>query len=209
MLSCNLVSLQENIDRLITGYESIGLRVNALKTEFLEFTSSARKQLCSENTYVKVGRTKLFPGNSMKYLGITYGQDIRSSRLLIIDKISKSIRSSYGKLVSLKFSLNRKILAKLYAAVALPHLLYVSPLWDWFTQTDRLKLWSIYCKYLKFLLRYPLHERITFILHSKNMVDPTDIMPSSKRNTKKGQRKLCANSCPYTLFTSVNEEVVV
>jgi len=75
-----------------------------------------------------VEQMKIFAGNTMKYLGITYGHDVRSSRLLIIEKITKNIRSRYGKLVSLKFSLNRKILAKLYAAVILPDLLYVSPL---------------------------------------------------------------------------------
>jgi len=67
---------------------------------------------------------KIFPGNTTKYLGITYGDDVKSSRLLVIEKITESFRSIYGKLVSLKFSFNRKILAKLYAALALPHLLY-------------------------------------------------------------------------------------
>ena len=132
-----------------------------------------------------VEQMEIFPGNTIKNLGIHYGHDVRSSRLLIIEKITKSISSSYGKLVSLKFSLNRKILAKLYSVVALPNVLYVSPLWDWFTETDRLKLRSVYCKYLKFLLRYPLYERKTFVLRSQNMVDSIVIVLSTETSEEK------------------------
>ncbi|XP_065574962.1 uncharacterized protein LOC136036586 [Artemia franciscana] len=114
LLSCNLTSIRENIDHLNTGYKSIGLRVKALKTGFVEFCPSSCKQQSSGPTYVTVEQIKIFSGNTVKYLGITHGRDVKNSRLLLIEKITKSIRLSYGKLVSLKSSLNRKILLKLH-----------------------------------------------------------------------------------------------
>ena len=87
---------------------------------------------------------------------------LQKSMLLIIEKITNSIWSSYTKLVYLKFSLQKKIFAKLYTAVALPHLLHVLLIWDWFIQTKKLGLWSVFCKYLMFLIRYLFHGRNTF-----------------------------------------------
>jgi len=66
MLSSNVTSLQQNIDRLIAGYKSIGLRDNALKTEYGEFCPSESKQRINGRTYVTVEQMDFFPGNTMK-----------------------------------------------------------------------------------------------------------------------------------------------
>ena len=64
------------------------------------------------------------PSQSLKYLGATCGSNIKKSRKLAIDKVTTELRISYSKVASLKFSLNRKILSRIYSAVALPVIYY-------------------------------------------------------------------------------------
>ena len=88
---------------------------------------------------------------------------------------------------------NRKVPSRFYSAITLPHLLHIVPLWEWFTVTEKLKLRSAYCKYLKFLLHMPLHERNSSLLNRYNIHDPLDMIPEVEVSAKsKSLRKLAS-----------------
>ena len=139
MLSFSLSVLQDNLDELVSGYSAIGLQVNGQKTEFLVFSSS--KQEAPAPT-VSVDGAIIAPSSSLKYLGLRYGRDKKTTRTLCLDTLVSNLRVSYAKLAPLKYSYNRQILARMYRTVAVPHVLYLSPLWEWFTETERLKVRS-------------------------------------------------------------------
>ena len=156
ILSFSLSVLQDNLHKLVSGYSPTGLQVNGQKTEFLVFSSA--KQEASAPT-VSVDGAIITPSSSLKYLGLLYGRDKKTTRTLCLDTLVSNLRVSYAKLAPLKHSYNRQILARMYREVALPHVLYLSPLWEWFTDTERLKVRSAFCRYLKFLIRIPLFEK--------------------------------------------------
>ena len=74
----------------------------------------------------------------------------------------------------------------MYRAVALPHVLYLSPLSEWFTETERLKVRSGFCRYLKFLMRIPLFERNSFLLNKHQIPDPHEAVVEQETNARKG-----------------------
>ena len=183
MLSFSLSLLQDNLDKLVSGYRAIGLQVNGKKTEFLVFNSTKRD---APEPTVSVDSATIAPSSSLKYLGLLYGRDKKATRILCLDTLMSNLRISYAKLAPLKYSYNRQILARLYRAVALPHILYLSPVWEWFTETERLKARSAFCKYLKFLLRVPLFERNTFLLDKYLIPEPREVVVTQETNARKG-----------------------
>ncbi|KAK2704769.1 hypothetical protein QYM36_016979, partial [Artemia franciscana] len=157
------------------------LSVNAKTIEFFIFGSPPcmqnSTQISPGISYVVVCEAKVLPEIQLKYLGITYGCSVTSTRTVLVENISKAITPSYAILAFLKYTFNRKVLSRLYSAVGLPHLLYIALLWERLAPTEKLKLSSAYCKNLKFLLRMPLHKRNSPLLNHYNMHDPRDILP--------------------------------
>ena len=62
MISSNLASLQGNLDQLIGGYNGLGLKVNAQKTEFMVIypRSPSRSLVSRIEPYVIINGTKIF-----------------------------------------------------------------------------------------------------------------------------------------------------
>ncbi|KAK2726842.1 hypothetical protein QYM36_007626 [Artemia franciscana] len=79
MLSYSLSVLKYNLDKLVSGYSAIGLQVNGQKTEFLVFSSA--KQEAPVPT-VSVDGAIIAPSSSLKYLGLPYGRDKKTTRTL-------------------------------------------------------------------------------------------------------------------------------
>ncbi|XP_065578568.1 uncharacterized protein LOC136038978 [Artemia franciscana] len=192
LVSTSLCNLQANIDLLSRGYTNIGLVINPAKTEFLVFepprapSEVARR----EATCVTVAGQVVLPSRKLKYLGITYGSDLRSSRALFVDQVLSGFRSGYAKLAALKFKFNKHILARLYRAVALPFAHYISPVWHWLSNSDMLRIRSGFCKYLKFLLGLPLYLRNTGLLEKYHIPDPVEFMPNFEKQALVKHRAL-------------------
>lgn len=192
LVSTSLCNLQANIDLLSRGYTNIGLVINPAKTEFLVFepprapSEVARR----EATRVTVAGQVVLPSRKLKYLGITYGSDLRSSRALFVDQVLSGFRSGYAKLAALKFKFNKHILARLYRAVALPFAHYISPVWHWLSNSDMLRIRSGFCKYLKFLLGLPLYLRNTGLLEKYHIPDPVEFMPNFEKQALVKHRAL-------------------
>jgi len=88
------------------------------------------------------------PSQSLKYLGATCGSNIKTAKKWQLI-VTTELRISYSKVASLKFSLNRKILSRIYSAVALPVIYYVFPMWKWLSITDKLKIRTAFFQILE------------------------------------------------------------
>ena len=101
MLSFSLSVLQDNLDELVSGYSAIGLQVNGQKTEFLVFSSAKQEAPAPK---VSVDGAIIAPFSSLKYLGLLFGRDKKSTRILCLDTLVSNLRVSYAKLAPLKYS---------------------------------------------------------------------------------------------------------
>ena len=191
--------LQDNLDELVSGDSAIDLQVNGQKTEFLVFSSA--KQEAPAPT-LSVDGAIIAPSSSLKYLGLLYGRDKKTTRTLCLDTLVSNLRVSYAKLAPLKYSYIRQILARMYRAVALPHVLYLSLLWEWFTETERLKVRSAFCRYLKFLIRIPLFERNSFLFNKYQIPDPVKLWQNRKLMLEKVPLSTFMISCRCTSYMS-------
>ena len=106
MLSFSLSVLQDNLDELVSGYSAIGLQVNGQRTEFLVLSSA--KQEAPAQT-VPVDGAIIAPSSSLKFLGLLYGRDKKTTKTLCLDTRVSNLRVSYAKLAPLKYSYNRQI----------------------------------------------------------------------------------------------------
>ena len=134
-ISSNISTLQCNLDQLTRGYDCLSVRVNAKKIWSLflvhDYAYKILPGFAHATSYVVVGGAKVFPQKLVKCLGITCRCSITSTRTLLVENVSKAIRFSYAKLASVKYTFNRKVLSRLYSAVSQPHLLHITPLWEW------------------------------------------------------------------------------
>ena len=137
LISSSLSTLQANVDSLISSHKLLGLNVTAAKTEFLAY--SARGKALSSSFVIVAGKS-IIESSSLKYLGFAYGPDKLSTRVLTTELYISGFRASYAELAALKHSYSKCVLAKLYSALALPHVLYISPLWDSLSKTEQLKV---------------------------------------------------------------------
>jgi hypothetical protein len=62
------------------------------------------------------------------------------------------MRTGYAKAVALKNTVSKRILARLFNAMVTPHFLYISPLFDLLTQSEKRQLRTKYFKFAKYLL---------------------------------------------------------
>ena len=89
---------------------------------------------------------------------------ISSSRILTVEHAISGFRTSYAKLAALKYSYSKRVLTKLYSALALPHVLHILPLWDSMSKTEQLKVRSEFSRLFMFVVRFSLHCMNSFIL---------------------------------------------
>ena len=80
---------------------------------------------------------------------------MKNSQIMIIDSVTTGLRISYTKVASLNFCLNRKVLSRIYSAAALPVIYYVSPMWNWLSNTEKLKIRSVFFKILEVFVPIP------------------------------------------------------
>ena len=83
---------------------------------------------------------KLYPCSRLKYLGLVYGSDKRSTPIHTVEHAMSGFRASCAKLAALKYNYSKHALAKLYSALSLPRMLYISSLWDSLSKTEQLKV---------------------------------------------------------------------
>ncbi|KAK2712730.1 hypothetical protein QYM36_011427 [Artemia franciscana] len=96
--------LQDNLDELVSGYSAIGLQVNGQKTEFLVYSSA--KQEAPAQT-VSVNGAIIAPSSSLKYLGLMFCRDKKTTRTLCLDTLVSNLRSPKQTKVFDKFPLPR------------------------------------------------------------------------------------------------------
>ena len=112
------------------------------------------------------------PKSQMKYLGLPIGDTLKATRRLLIFHFQRRTATAYGSWVANKLRLNRKLLAKLYNASALPNFLYLAPFWRTFTITETKELRRIYFRYAKYLLALPPWSSNSWVIKRYGIIDP-------------------------------------
>ncbi|KAK2716088.1 hypothetical protein QYM36_010608 [Artemia franciscana] len=85
MLSFSLSVLQDNLDKLVSGYSAIGLQANGQKTEFLVFSSAKQE---APTPTVSIDGAIIAPSSSLEYLGLPISCDITYSDLYQVHVLS-------------------------------------------------------------------------------------------------------------------------
>lgn len=161
-----LSSLESNFKILEMEYDEIGLSFNVTKCEVLLFNWNASQP------EIQLGSQVVMPSKSIVYLGLPIGETLQHTRALLVKHIEKKIRSAYGASVSSKRNLNRSLRAQIFVAVALPHVLYVSPFWKLLTNSNKVTIRRIFFRYLKFLLEMPLRTSNSYLTRRYSVPDP-------------------------------------
>ena len=102
---------------------------------------------------VRLGFSDIVPKSELVYLGLPIGSSLRNTRKLLIKHAERKIRAAYASIVHSQVSLKRKLLAKLYNSIALPHVLYLTPFWDVLTDVDKQSLRKSFFQFAMYLLQ--------------------------------------------------------
>lgn len=165
-LSRLLSSLENNFSRLEKSYADIGLQFNVEKSAVLFFN-------CPEdNATVRLGGITVTPSSHITYLGLPIGRNLRETQSLLIEHLSKKVRIAYAGVVTSRRNSSRKYLARLYNAVALPHVLYLSPFWKLLSARNKKDIRSVFFKYARYLLQVPPFVRNRHIVAKYGIVEP-------------------------------------
>jgi len=108
----------------------------------------------------------------LAYLDLPLGSSIRHTRYLLVEDLTRCISASYASIMSCKFRFNLHLLASLFNAIDLPHILYISPFWKLLTITDQIKIRSIFFRFAKYLLHLPPWQSNSKIVLQFNIADP-------------------------------------
>ena len=165
--SRQITSLESNFNILSSQYGDIGLSFNVSKSEVMLFNWNK-----SVLPHIQLGSQSVKPVESLVYLGLPIGDTLSSTRSLIITHIERKIRTAYGATISSKRNLNRFSLARIYNAVAQPHILYITPFWKLLRKEDKFKIRRIFFRYLKFLLQVPLRTSNSYLIRRYAVTDP-------------------------------------
>ena len=150
----------------------------------------------SFSTSLDIEGIVIYESDRLRYLGIDYGPTTRSTIGLIKDNVSRSLTKCYGKAVSLRNSVNKSTLAKIFNAVVTPSILYISPLWELLKVTQKRQLRTHYYKLAKFLLRLPLWFSNSYISSRYGIIDPvTKIGEIDARACHQSIQFLADSSC--------------
>ena len=135
--------IKENFWILDRKYNRIGVRFNESMTEFLVFNHSSN---CPRN--VQWGEHVIKAQDTLTYLDVLIGSNLRTTCQLLKDFFARKSRNAYGLLVALRFKFKHHILASIYNASAVPHLLALAPFGLFLLHHLVLfycTIWYIYC----------------------------------------------------------------
>ena len=169
-LSRTVSSVEENFSVLSREYAEIGLNFNASKSEVLTFGKSVGDVGC-----VQLGNQSVQLSACIKYLGLPIGDSVKTTRALLISHLSEKLRKAFGVLVCCKACYSRRILARVYNAFAMPHVLALTPFWNMFTATDKKTIRSVYFRFAKFLLCIPLWARNKRLVSAYGLTEPLTV----------------------------------
>ena len=151
ILSRTVSSAEENFSVLSREYAKISLNFNASKSKLLVFGKSIGDAGC-----VQLGNQSAQLSTSIKYRGLPMGDSLKTTWTLLISDLSEKFGEAFGVLVCSKCCYSICILAHVYNAFVMPHILALTSFWNMFTTTDKNTTRSIYIRFVKFLLCIPL-----------------------------------------------------
>lgn len=167
--SRTLIGIEETFRVLSKEYGNIGLSFNPQKSEVLVFNSRVKDSVPVD---VIFGIYTIKSSSKIMYLGLPICSDLKETRDCLVSLFAVKTRRAYGILVSMKCHFNRFLLARVYNAFVLPHVLALSPFWKIFTSSDRRNIRSIFYRYGKYLLRLPVWMRNSNISLKYGIADP-------------------------------------
>ena len=168
-LSRTLALIEKNFASLSEEYNDIGLKFNPSKSECIKFNS---KRPGSDSTTVTLGDSDIELSSSLTYLGLPLGTDLKSTCAGLLGHFSTKARTAYVLLVNAKTRYSKNVLARLYNAYTIPHVLALAPFWKLFTMTDLRTIRKLYYKYAKYLLSLPLWARNRKVTQLYGVTDP-------------------------------------
>lgn len=169
LISRSFEGLMRNIKRLVDKYADYDLYFNTKKTEFLIYNNRYNKSF--EFTFPGTD-VRIVNGLKLRYLGINLGSDRFSVAKFIISYVETGIRISYAKICRNRVRMSRRCLTKLFNAVAIPHVLYISPFWHLLKKNSKNKVRIIYFRFAKLLLRLRLRSSNSWIMRTFGIADP-------------------------------------
>ena len=101
----------------------------------------------------------------INYLRVPIGSSLRHTRLLLIKHLNRRISSLYASIVSAKFRFSCPLLASLYNATVLPHILYMAPFWKLFLKAELSKIRALF-------FRFPPWYRNSILIKKYHITDP-------------------------------------
>ena len=161
-------SFERNFAILSKEYAKINLTFNREKSDVVLFNWVETRA----GFTINLDGAPVSPKSQMKYLGLPIGDTLKATRRLLILHFQRRTATAYGSLVANKLRLNRKLLAKLYNASALPNFLYLAPFWRTFTITETKELRRIYFRYAKYLLALPPWSSNSWVIKRYGIIDP-------------------------------------
>ena len=166
-LSRTLNRLSEIFSCLQSNYEKVGLRFNSQKSEVLLYNWKN-----DPPTNITLGDCSVKPVDKIVYLGLPIGSSLQHTRSLLISHLERRISSSYALIVKSTLRFNRPLLASIYNATALPHILYVTPFWKLLANREKSKIRSLFFRFAKYLLKLPPWTKNSFLIRRYNLADP-------------------------------------
>lgn len=189
----DILNLSRTLQRAIDIFEileaeylKVGLQFNSSKSEIVLF--NWKTDFCVPT--IALGSSSVQPVDHLIYLGLPIGSSIRHTRKLLLEQLKRRISASYASVVSCKLRFNRLLLASLYNAIALPHILYATPFWKLLTKTDQNIIRAMYFRFAKYLLRLPPWYRNSHVIENFKVADP-DVAVA--RRIAKHNRKIHRN----------------
>ena len=167
-LSRTLQKASDIFKTLKTEYLKLGLSFNTEKTEIVLFNWQKTPHVPS----LLFGENLVNTADHINYLGVPIGSSLRHTRLLLIKHLNRRISGSYASIVSAKFRFSRPLLASLYNATVLPHILYLAPFWKLFSKAELSKIRALFFRFAKYLLRFPPWYRNSILIKKYHITDP-------------------------------------
>ena len=168
-LSRTLQKASDIFETLKTKYLKLGLSfINTEKTEIVIFNWQKKPHVPS----LLFGENLVNTADHINYLGVPIGSSLRHTRLLLIKHLNRLIFGSYASIVSAKFCFSHPLLASLYKATVLPHILYMAPFWKLFSKAELSKIRALFFRFAKYLLRFPPWYRNSILIKKYHITDP-------------------------------------
>ena len=101
---------------------------------------------------------------------------------LSLENLKKKPRIAYASIVSNIKHIDKLNLAKIYNSLVVPHLLSLCPVWQFFSEPQKLSVRRVYFRYAKFLLSYPPWTRNSYLMNKFRLVSPTSIIDKRLRD---------------------------